>query len=172
MRHYEFAVPPDQFSSFLFFRFRLPSVEDGTARNQPMNTKNTGKSIPWLLYAVTLVGCAYVLTYVFLRLARLEAEDSTVAVTPARTARPCLELTGDEGAVRDGSGRILGSVRNNCEKQFRNVEVEFKLYNSSGEVVGAAATSEEALGPYESWKFEMIAMQPYARYQLARVTGD
>jgi hypothetical protein len=90
----------------------------------------------------------------------------------AAEPRPCLELTSDENAVRDGYGRIRGWVRNNCETRFNYVEVEYKLYGAGGDVVGGAVTNLANLGPYESWKFEAIAIQPYKRYQLARVSGD
>jgi hypothetical protein len=137
-----------------------------------MSTKHAEKSIPWLLWAVTIVGCAYICAYVFPRLARYEAESSPAAMRAAAAPRPCLELTSNQNSAGDGYGRILGSVRNNCEKQFLYVEVEFKLYDSTGDVVGAALSNQAVLGPYQNWNFEAIAMQPYARYQLAHVAGD
>jgi hypothetical protein len=133
--------------------------------------KNKEKSIRWLLGAVAIVGCTYILAYVFPRLARYEAESSAVAKTPS-APRPCLELTSDQDTSVDGYGRIRGWVRNNCEKRFNYVEVEYKLYGAGGDVVGGAMTNLAALGPYESWKFEAIAMQPHKRYQLARIAGD
>ena len=63
-------------------------------------------------------------------------------------------------------------MRNNCEKRYNYVEVEYKLYGAGGEVVGGAMTNLAVLGPHESWRFEAVAMQPYARYQLAHVAGD
>jgi hypothetical protein len=137
-----------------------------------MNTNNTEKSTPWLLYAVIAIGCAYIVGYVFPRLAKYEAAGQAVPMKAAVAPRPCLELTSDQGTVREGYGSIRGWVRNNCEARFNYVEVEYKLFDAGGGVVGGAMTNLATLGPHESWRFEAIAMQPYARYQLARVVGD
>jgi hypothetical protein len=137
-----------------------------------MNIRKNEKLIRRLLCAVTIVGCTYILAYVFPRLARYEAENSAVAANAPMAPRPCLELTSDQDSSVDGYGRIRGWVRNNCEKRFNYVEVEYKLYGAGGDVVGGAMTNLAALGPHESWKFEAIALQPYKRYQLARIAGD
>ena len=137
-----------------------------------MITKKTEKSIRWLLCAVTIAGCVYMHAYVFPRLSRYQAENSAVATKAAAAPRPCLELTSDQDASVDGHGRIRGWVRNNCEKRFNYVEVEYRLYDAGGDVVGGAMTNLAALGPYESSQFEAIAMQPYKRYQLAHIVGD
>jgi hypothetical protein len=137
-----------------------------------LNTENTEKSIPWLLYAVTILGCTYILGYVFPRVAHYEAENSLVATRAVAVPRSCLELTSDQGTAGERYGLIRGWVRNNCEKRFNFVEVEYKLYGAGGDVVGGAMTNLAALGPYESWRFEAVAMQPYKRYQLAHVSGD
>jgi hypothetical protein len=137
-----------------------------------VNLKSKEKFVRWLLCAVTMAGCTYFLAYVFPLLSHYEAESSTVAAKAPSGPRPCLELTSDRGASVAGYGRIRGWVRNNCEKRFNYVEVEYKLYDSGGDVVGGAMTNLAALGPHESWRFEAIAMQPYKRYQLARIAGD
>ncbi len=137
-----------------------------------MNIRSKEKPIRWLLRAAIIVGCTYILAYIFPRLAHYEAENSAVAANAPSAPRPCLELTSDQGSSVDGYGRIRGWVRNNCEKRFNYVEVEYKLYNAGGDVVGGAMTNLAALGPHDSWKFEAIAMQPYKRYQLARIAGD
>jgi hypothetical protein len=149
------------------------NTEDLNTEDVQSKKKRT-KVFPWLLYAVTMVGCGYLLLYVFPRLSHFEQEDHVVtASAPAVSAsRPCLELTSDQGTARDGFSRIAGWVRNNCEKRFNYVEVEYKLYDAGGDVVGGAMTNLAALGPYESWKFEAIAMQPYKRYQLAHIAAD
>jgi hypothetical protein len=136
-----------------------------------LKAKKTVKSIRWLLCAVTIAGSVYMLAYVFPRLSHYDAENSAVTAKAA-APRPCLELTSDQDSSVDGHGRIRGWVRNNCEKRFNNVEVEYRLYDAGGDVVGGALTNLAALGPYESWKFEAIAMQPYKRYQLAHIVGD
>jgi hypothetical protein len=137
-----------------------------------LKIKNKEKFVRWLLCAVTIVGCTYILAYVFPQLSRYQAESSAVPAKAPSGPRPCLELTSDQDSSSDGYGRIRGWVRNNCEKRFNYVEVEYKLYDAGGGVVGGAMTNLAALGPYESWKFEAIAMQPYKRYQLARIAGD
>uniref|UniRef100_Q01WQ9 Uncharacterized protein n=1 Tax=Solibacter usitatus (strain Ellin6076) TaxID=234267 RepID=Q01WQ9_SOLUE len=137
-----------------------------------MNKKKIAKSIKWTLYAFTIAGSVYMLTYVFPRLAQDEERSSAVTRKAASAPRPCLELTSDQDASINGYGRIHGWVRNNCEKRYNYVEVEYRLYDAGGDVVGGAMTNLAALGPHESWKFEAIAMQPYKRYQLAHVVGD
>jgi hypothetical protein len=136
-----------------------------------LSRKNIKKSI-LCLGVIAILGYAYILGYVFPRLAHYEAENAVAAKHGPTAARPCLELTSDTGTVRDGYGRIHGWVRNNCEKRYNYVEVEYKLYDAGGEVVGGAMTNLAVLGPHESWRFEAVAMQPYARYELAHVAGD
>jgi hypothetical protein len=135
-----------------------------------LTAKTTEKSIRWLLCAITIAGCVYMLAYVFPRLSHYQAENRAVATNAA--SRPCLELTSDQDTSADGYGRIRGWVRNNCETKFNYVEVEYRLYDAGGEVVGGAMTNLATLGPYESWRFEAIAMQPYKHYQLVHIVGD
>ena len=92
---------------------------------------------------------------------------------PIPPEKPCLELVKHRGILdSDHTGKIVGTVRNNCDRSYRYVEVEFKLTDSEGAVTGTAMTNVTALGPREDWKFEAIALNAYARYQLVHVKGD
>jgi hypothetical protein len=137
-----------------------------------LNLKRTWKYVSWLACTFAIVGSAYMFAHVFPRISGSEADNVSVANKAPVSLGPCLELTSDQRTTGTGYGRIRGWVRNNCEKQFGYVEVEYKLYDANGRIVGGAMTNLAALGPYESWRFEAIAMQPYERYQLARVVGD
>lgn len=94
---------------------------------------------------------------------------------PSATAipeKPCLELVSDKATLENSYGHIHGVVRNNCDKRFRYVEIEFKLYDSADAVTGTAMTNVTALGPYESWRFDAVGLHPFRQYNLAHVRGS
>jgi zinc-ribbon domain len=68
--------------------------------------------------------------------------------------RGCLSVSGDNGRVDEMSTTITGTVQNNCGKNFRYVQVTFKLFDTSGDVVGTAIANQAGLSAGETWRFK------------------
>jgi hypothetical protein len=89
------------------------------------------------------------------------------AKSPATAA--CLILS-DHAAT--AGGYIVGRVVNRCGTSYRYVEIEFKLLDKSGAVVGTAMSNVTALGGQETWSFKAPALREFSRYELVHLKGD
>jgi hypothetical protein len=66
----------------------------------------------------------------------------------------CLEMVRNRGEVDEFGTTVTGTVRNNCGKDFSYVQVTFKLFDRSGNVVGTALANQNDLKAGETWKFK------------------
>lgn len=112
---------------------------------------------------------------VFLFVVGYIGSQSTSTTTPSvsGTSVPKLELLGyDWKRGEYGNRYIVGSVRNNTNKQYSYVQVEFNLYDESGAQVGSAMTNVNNLEPSGIWKFEAVVMEDSAtKAKFKDVTG-
>jgi hypothetical protein len=58
---------------------------------------------------------------------------------------------------------ISGTVRNNTDKEFGYVEVDFSLYDESGVQVGDAMTNLTHMDPHGTWQFKAPVLESRAR---------
>lgn len=71
-----------------------------------------------------------------------------------------------------GNKYLVGTVKNNSDKQYSYVQVEFNLYDESGVQVGSTFANVNNLEPYGTWKFEAIVIEDNAtRAKLKGVSG-
>lgn len=71
-----------------------------------------------------------------------------------------------------GSRYLVGTVKNNTDKQYSYVQVEFNLYDNSGAQVGSTADNINNLEPHGTWKFKAMVMEEKAtRAKLKGITG-
>lgn len=84
-----------------------------------------------------------------------------------------LEVVGSITFINAESGsRIAGTVKNNSQKQYRYVQVQFNLYDKSGAQVGSSLANVNNLEPGGSWKFEAHVFEKRATSaKLKDVTG-
>jgi hypothetical protein len=72
-----------------------------------------------------------------------------------------------------GSRYIVGTVRNNSDKEFSSVFLDFNLYDSNGAQVGSAGDSVTNLEAHGTWKFKAIVLEKEAATaRLVGVTGN
>lgn len=132
--------------------------------------RNTASSRDW---GIGCLGIIFVVVLFMLFANKQEAPAPAQPVVEAPPEKPCLTLVKHKATRSEGgTGRVYGSVLNNCDRSYRYVEIDFKLTDAEGAVVGTAMTNVTALGPHETWKFEAIAMKDFARYQLETLKGD
>jgi len=69
-------------------------------------------------------------------------------------------------------GKVVeGVARNTSNQNLGSVYVKFKLYDSSGAVVGMAIDNGSNIGPGEKWKFSAIPdTSSFSRVQFSEVT--
>lgn len=71
-----------------------------------------------------------------------------------------------------GNRFISGSLINNTGKEYAYVEVEFNLYDDSGNNVGSTFTNMNNLMPHGTWNFEAIVIEDkVTEAKLKQVTG-
>ena len=97
---------------------------------------------------------------------RPAAADDSAAVTSSdpsaagTEAKADLELLSSDGTFDSSIGaiHITGSVKNNSEKTFSYVQIQFVLYDKSGAQVGTALANTNGLEPGNIWKYDAIGM--------------
>jgi len=57
---------------------------------------------------------------------------------------------------------ITGTVKNNCGRDFSYVEIDFKLFDHKGNVVGTAMANQTNLKAGETWKYKAVGVPAYS----------
>ena len=71
-----------------------------------------------------------------------------------------------------GNKYLVGTVKNNSDKQYSYVQVEFNLYDESGAQIGTTFANVNNLEAHGTWKFEAIVTEDKAtRAKLKGVSG-
>jgi hypothetical protein len=115
----------------------------------------------------------------FIRFFEWPGDTSTTKAPPApkiEAARPepaqCLDFVSPpQGEVNEYSTRISGVIKNNCGRDFRFVQVSFKLYDSSGSAVGIAFTNLAGLAGGDAWRFQAQGFTPSVRFRFDQITA-
>lgn len=89
------------------------------------------------------------------------------------------ELTVEEGhtGALDDYGYsyyIEGYVKNNSEKEYSYVQIDFTTYDSNGNTLGTCLDNNSGLEPDGRWKFKAICtsdVENIASYKLKEITG-
>lgn len=96
---------------------------------------------------------------------------TSAASFQSENALVCLTVS-SIGADRDQySTTVLGDLRNECGRSFRSVQVTFKLYDLSGNLVGTALANQNDLGIGETWSFKAHAFVVGYNVGPARITA-
>lgn len=83
-----------------------------------------------------------------------------------------LELISDDFSVDDYSTHVTGKVRNNTSKQLTYVQIQYALYDKSGNQIGTALANVNGLEPGGTWKFDAIGITgETSKYKLIDLTG-
>ena len=78
--------------------------------------------------------------------------------------RPVLELLPGWKFVQGPySGYITGSIRNNSARQYKYVQISFKLYDGTGVQVGSTSTNLSDFEGHGVWKFKAVVFEREAR---------
>ncbi len=78
----------------------------------------------------------------------------------------------DYKAVSEGYSTVItGVIKNTCGRNFRYVQVTFKLFDNSGAVVGTALANQNNLDNGETWKFKAHAFTDFAKFRLDKITA-
>ena len=71
-----------------------------------------------------------------------------------------------------GNRVISGTVRNNTNREYGYVQVEFNLYDSQDVQVGSTLANVNNVEPHSTWKFEAMVIEDNAsKARLKGVTG-
>ena len=57
---------------------------------------------------------------------------------------------------------ITGTIKNNCGKDFSYVEIDFKLFDHKGNVVGTAMANQTNLKAGETWRYKAVGEPAYS----------
>ena len=87
-------------------------------------------------------------------------------------AKPSLELLNSKCIVDGFSTHITGIVKNNTDKIYSYVLIEFNLYDKSGNHIGTALANTSNLDAKWKWKFEAIGFYTDTeKYKLSTLSG-
>jgi hypothetical protein len=86
--------------------------------------------------------------------ARLLAHLVTGSPPPPDDPLTCLSLASYKRTPDEGSMVITGSVKNACARRYSNVQITFKLFDTSGRVVGTALANQNNLDGGEMRNFK------------------
>lgn len=81
-------------------------------------------------------------------------------------APKCLEYAGSTIAERDGVTAISGTVRNNCDREFRTVQINFIL-----DAGGKATAYGDDLRPGKSWDFRTLPIRKDSTYRFSDISA-
>lgn len=91
---------------------------------------------------------------------------------PTKSEKPDLQVTSTTTKIEGYVNYIVGTVKNNTNKTYSYVQVEFNLYDGSGAQVGSTFDNINNLEPNGIWKFKAIITDDNAKnYKLKGVTG-
>jgi hypothetical protein len=106
-----------------------------------------------------------------------EPEQSAAALTssePSSTEseKPALEILSVECNVDEYSTHVIGKLKNNTSKQLTYVQVQYALYDESGNQIGTALANVNGLDAGGTWKFDAIGITgETSKYKLIDLTG-
>lgn len=98
---------------------------------------------------------------------------STPTRDPSSTpSKPDLEVLDYSAKSEEYARYVVGTVRNNSDRNYSYVQVEVNLLDKSGNVVGSTLANVNNLGPGKKWKFKAIILEEEARsFEIKDVTG-
>ncbi|HBT20620.1 MAG TPA: DUF3426 domain-containing protein [Peptococcaceae bacterium] len=91
----------------------------------------------------------------------------------SKSEKADLELL-DSSIVKDefGTRYVVGTVKNNTDKEYSYVQVEINLYDDSGAQVGSTLDNTNNLEPGGTWKFKAVIMEDNAtKYRIKDISG-
>lgn len=96
---------------------------------------------------------------------------------PTSTAEALTLLDGHSGYVDSKySYKITGTIKNNKDKEYSYVQVEFYTYDNAGNLLDTCLANNSGLGANETWKFEASCFfgngnaSDVASYKLKEIT--
>ena len=101
----------------------------------------------------------------------LASMDSSQNISNDGTSTPDLEMIEDSVSNGELAPYIVGTVKNNTDKKFLYVQIEFVLYDVNGVEIGNALDDTSDLGPNGTWNFEAEALGGFSTYKIKNITG-
>lgn len=83
----------------------------------------------------------------------------------------CLVVSGVSASTNEYSTTVRGTVTNTCGRDFRYVEINYKMSDKDGAILGRAMDNLTGLADGERWKFEAAVMEAGARYSFESIEG-
>lgn len=66
---------------------------------------------------------------------------------------------------------IIGTIKNNTNKNYSYVQVEINLYDADGNLVNSTFANVNNLEANGTWKFEAMATSEFVTYEIKDITG-
>ena len=66
---------------------------------------------------------------------------------------------------------VVGTVKNNTNKNYSYVQIEISLYDAEGNLIGSALDNINNFEPNGTWKFKAMATEDFSTYKIKDVTG-
>jgi hypothetical protein len=102
-----------------------------------------------------------------------EGEEETGADEQIITYEKGLQLIDYDWKNEDYVSYVVGTIKNNSDRNFSYVQVEIGLYDKSDARVGSTLDNINNLEPHGVWKFKAVVANPeeVERYKVQNITG-
>ncbi len=150
------------------------AAETAPAKNNPISNQSKKKPKGCLTAIAIVVG-----VFVFLAVIGIlfgdksspstnDVKDAVKTITGSKS----LELV-DSKVIRENYTRyIVGTIKNNSDKEFSYAQVEINIYDKSGAQVGSTLANTNNLESNGIWKFKApIIEDNAASYKIKDITG-
>lgn len=145
---------------------------DDKAKVCPKCTKKQGMPT-WLIVVLVIVGLGF--------LGSLGSETSSNEDKPSGTTTTTEKLTLLDGHQGQADGNytyeITGSIKNNTDKEYSYVQVEFYAYDADGNMLDTCLGNNSGLESNGTWKFRASCWfsdenaKDVKSYKLKEITG-
>lgn len=85
-----------------------------------------------------------------------QSSSQSQTMKPAKPALPDLQLIESHTESDSFARYVIGTVKNNTDHQYKYVQVEINLYDSSGAQVDSTLANANNLEPKGTWKFKSM----------------
>jgi hypothetical protein len=87
------------------------------------------------------------------------------------SAADCLVIENVSGSTSEMTTTIGGMVRNNCGRSFGYVQITYKLFDDSGNVVGTAIANQNDLTAGETWRFQAVGLVNSSHFKFGEIVA-
>jgi len=134
------------------------------------------KLLKFIFYSVLFVSVISVMAYTSKDISINKTSSSTSQTKPSKKYVTSniedLEVLDFDLKREDDVLYVIGTVRNNTNRQYSYVQVEINLFDNDNNLVESTLANANNLGPHQNWKFKALVLNNnFKYYKIVKVEG-